>query len=119
MAVRRRVDNLQEFHEKRNREAAASNAAAFLFVMLAESGQIDDTDIAAHAAIFPLWEENKPHTVGCMRRCPLCNDVFRCVDPPPVSERARNSRIPPSKADKFWQKVSADAACIDEGGEKV
>ncbi|MCL2616905.1 MAG: hypothetical protein FWD96_04590 [Defluviitaleaceae bacterium] len=87
--------------------AAAKEAAVFLFVKMAENGQLDDTDIAAHAAIFPLWVENTLHQKGCLRRCPLCGDVFRCIDPPPVSPQARNSRIPPSTATRFWERVGA------------
>jgi len=113
--IRRRFTNLKEFWERRNREAAAIDAAAALFINAAEGGQLPAENIAANAAIFPLWIENTPHSKGCLRRCPICGDVFRCIDPPPVSPQARNSRIPPSEAHRFWERVAAECAdpCAD------
>lgn len=104
--IRRRVTNLQEHRAIREREAAAIDATTALFIQAAESGQVPIEQIAARAAIFPLWEENTPHNVGCLRRCPLSGDVFRCINPPPVSPQARNSRIPPSQADRFWECIN-------------
>ena len=106
--IRRRITDLKKHKEKRSQEAAAIQAAAFLFIQAAEGGQISTSDITANAAVFPIWVENTQYNKGCLRRCPLCGDVFRCIEPPPVSERARNSRIPPSQAPKFWDKVSGE-----------
>jgi len=104
--IRRRHTSKEQL-ERINRERAAIEAAAFLFLKMAESGQLEQTAITAHAALIPMWEENTPHRVGCLRRCPICGDIFKCIDPPPVSERARNSRIPPSEAPRFWELVAA------------
>ena len=108
--IRRRISDLAKHREKYRQQAAAIDAAAFLFIQAAEGGQLSTADIAAHAAIFPLWEENTPHNRGCLRRCPENNGVYRCIDPPPVSPQARNSRIPPSQAERFWERVEVDEA---------
>jgi len=106
--IRRRISNLINHRTKREREKAAIEAATALFITAAESGQLPAETIAAHAAVIPLWVENTPHTKGCLRRCTVSGEVFRCIDPPPVSPQARNSRIPPSQADRFWERVGDD-----------
>jgi len=104
--IRRRITDLGEHRARQEREAAAIEAAAVLFISAAEGGQIQADAIVANAAIFPLWEGNQPHKKGCLRRCIGSGEVFRCIDPPPVSPQARNSRIPPSEAPRFWERVT-------------
>lgn len=103
--IRRRITDLAKHQEKRRQETAAIEAAAFMFIQAAESGRLAAADIAAHADIFPLWEENTPHSRGCLRRCPENKGVYRCTNPPSISPQARNSRIPPSEAPRFWERV--------------
>jgi len=111
--IRRRTTNLREHRINREREQAAIKAAAALFITAAENGQLPIATIVDNAAIFPVWEENTPHIVGCLRRCSISGEVYRCIDPPLVSPQARNSRIPPSQATRFWERVEENG--IKEG----
>lgn len=92
--------------ESLEQRAAAGTALPLVFRQMAESGGLDDGAIAAHATLFPRWEEGARYEKGSLRRCSLCGDVFRCIDPP-TGGRARGSQ-PPSKSPRSWQRVGAD-----------
>ena len=116
--TRRRITDLLKFWERRNRVELSREATNRFLIQVAENGNMKEADIAKMAAIFPLWEENTPHTKGCLRRCPQDEAVYRCIDPPPVSPQARNSRIPPSQAERFWERVG-DAEMPAEGSDAI
>ncbi len=58
-------------------QTSLEQAASISFVLMAESGTIDDVTATEHADLFAEWQSGISYTVGCMRRY---NDIlYKCV----------------------------------------
>jgi len=87
-----------------NRETAIQSATVFMFRQMAEAGEIDNATIAAHTALFDLWDKEKGVSKGCIRICPEAEKPFRCIEPP--SPKARTAPKPPSKNLAKWEAIA-------------
>ena len=105
MSVQHRVTCLRELRARKDREAAIQSATALVFQKMAESGGLDDSIIAAHSALFDIWQEGIRHEEGCIRICPKDGELYRCIRTP--NQAAKSSKNAPSMAKANW-------ALIDE-----
>jgi len=102
MSVKTKKVSLKELNEKKRYEQQRNDAAAIAFVVMAESGQIDDVTAAEQSALFAEWAPNIAYAVGNLR---LYNGVlYRCV-------QAHTSQTgwEPSVAVSLWA-VTSDPA---------
>ena len=74
---RLREDSVKAMSEKRAYEEQRQNAAAIAFVVLAESGSIDDVTASEQATLFSEWVPGVKYAVGQLRR--YGDTLYRCV----------------------------------------
>ena len=68
---------------------------------------------------IPLWVANTHYEIGDLRICPEDGLIYRHIEQPAISPQARNSRIPPSQATRFWEcLLLADSNFDDNDGKQ-
>ena len=72
-----REDSVQSLSKERAYKEQRENAAAIAFVVLAESGQIDDVTASEQTALFSEWSPGVNYTVGQLRQ--YDGILYRCV----------------------------------------
>lgn len=77
MSVEYTQNSLKEINEAKLYAQQREDAAAIAFVVLAESGQIDDVTASEQSALFAQWEPGVNYTVGNLRRYE--GTLYRCV----------------------------------------
>ena len=104
---RLREDSVKAMSEKRAYEEQRQNAAAIAFVVLAESGSIDDVTASEQATLFSEWVPGVKYAVGQLRR--YGDTLYRCVQ-----EHTSQEGWEPDKAASLW---SATSDPSEEGPE--
>ena len=66
--TRLKEDSVKAMSEQRIYEEQRQNAAAIAFVVLAESGSIDNVTASEQAALFSEWVPGVKYAVGQLRR---------------------------------------------------
>ena len=103
MGVRRlKEDSVKAMSEQRIYEEQRQNAAAIAFVVLAESGSIDNVTASEQATLFSEWVPGVKYIVGQLRR--YGNTLLRCVQ-----EHTSQEGWEPDKAASLWA-VTSDPA---------
>ena len=102
MGVQCDKKSLKELHEARNYLRQRDDAAAIAFVVLAESGQIDNVTASEQSLLFAEWEPSVNYTPGQLRR--YGGTLYRCV-------QAHTSQTgwEPDKTPALWA-VTSDPA---------
>lgn len=102
MGVYNENKSLKELHEARNYLQQRDDAAAIAFVVLAESGQIDNVTASEQSLLFAEWEPGVKYTKGQLRRYE--GTLYRCV-------QAHTSQTgwEPDKTPALWA-VTSDPA---------
>lgn len=94
----------QRLRERRQREqmfakqALIERANAITFVLLAESGKVDEMTATEHSDLFADWASNIGYTVGALRR--YNGALYRCIQ----SHTSLNGWTPDVSA-ALWAKV--------------
>ncbi len=96
---RLREDSVKAMSEKRAYEEQRQNAAAIAFVVLAESGSIDDVTASEQATLFSEWVPGVKYAVGQLRR--YGDTLYRCVQ-----EHTSQEGWEPDKAASLWSATS-------------
>lgn len=99
---RLREDSVKAMSEKRAYEEQRQNAAAIAFVVLAESGSIDDVTASEQSALFSDWVPGVKYAVGQLRR--YGDTLYRCVQ-----EHTSQEGWEPDKAASLWSATSDPA----------
>jgi hypothetical protein len=99
---RLREDSVKAMSEKRAYEEQRQNAAAIAFVVLAESGSIDDVTASEQATLFSEWVPGVKYAVGQLRR--YGDTLYRCVQ-----EHTSQEGWEPDKAASLWSATSDPA----------
>lgn len=99
---RLREDSVKAMSEKRAYEEQRKNAAAIAFVVLAESGSIDDVTASEQSALFSEWVPGVKYAVGQLRR--YGDTLYRCVQ-----EHTSQEGWEPDKAASLWSATSDPA----------
>ena len=99
---RLREDSVKAMSEKRAYEEQRQNAAAIAFVVLAESGSIDDVTASEQSALFSEWAPGVKYAVGQLRR--YGDTLYRCVQ-----EHTSQEGWEPDKAASLWSATSDPA----------
>lgn len=99
---RLREDSVKAMSEKRAYEEQRQNAAAIAFVVLAESGSIDDVTASEQATLFSEWVPGVKYAVGQLRR--YGDTLYRCVQ-----EHTSQEGWDPDKAASLWSATSDPA----------
>lgn len=99
---RLREDSVKAMSEKRAYEEQRQNAAAIAFVVLAESGSIDDVTASEQATLFSEWVSGVKYAVGQLRR--YGDTLYRCVQ-----EHTSQEGWEPDKAASLWSATSDPA----------
>ena len=99
---RLREDSVKAMSEKRAYEEQRQNAAAIAFVVLAESGSIDDVTASEQSALFSEWVPGVKYAVGQLRR--YGDTLYRCVQ-----EHTSQEGWEPDKAASLWSATSDPA----------
>lgn len=71
--------SLDELRCKQRREQQTVSAMTAAFIVLAESGQIDDVTATENADTFAEWVVGVDYTIGNIRR--YSGKLYRCVQP--------------------------------------
>lgn len=102
MSVRVEEKSLKEVKKVERYKRQRENAAAIAFVILAESGQIDDVTASEQSMLFEQWEPNMNYTVGNLRQ--HGEKLYRCV-------QAHTSQVgwEPDVASSLWA-ITSDPA---------
>jgi len=103
MALQFRQTDMKKHNTQRDEEVAFRSAVSLIFTQQAEAGIFPSEAIAAHASLIAVWDADAPLTVGCIRRCPDSDALFRCIEPP--NPRARTVPKPPSLDAAGWEPV--------------
>ena len=98
---RLREDSVKAMSEKRAYEEQRQNAAAIAFVVLAESGSIDDVTASEQATLFSEWVPGVKYAVGQLRR--YGDTLYRCVQ-----EHTSQEGWEPDKAASLWSATSEE-----------
>lgn len=77
MGVRSTNHSLKEMNEVKRYTQQREDAAALAFVVLAESGQIDDVTASERAMLFAAWAPSVNYAVGQLRQ--HNGTLYRCV----------------------------------------
>lgn len=77
MSVHFTKDSIRKLNEAKLYTRQREEAAAIAFVVLAESGQIDDVTATERYTLFLSWEPNIRYTAGQLRR--YNGILYRCV----------------------------------------
>ena len=77
MSVKWKKTSVKAQREARTYAQQREDAAAIAFVMLAESGQIDNVTASEQSLLFAEWEPGVNYTVGQLRR--YGDTLYRCV----------------------------------------
>lgn len=77
MGIQSNNVSLKALNAERRYKQQREDAAAIAFVVLAESGQIDDVTASEQAALFAEWSPNIAYTVGQLRQ--YNGALYRCV----------------------------------------
>lgn len=77
MGIQSNNVSLKALNAERRYKQQREDAAAIAFVVLAESGQIDDVTASEQAALFAEWTPNIAYTVGQLRQ--YNGALYRCV----------------------------------------
>ena len=93
---------MKAMSEQRIYEEQRQNAAAIAFVVLAESGSIDNVTASEQAALFSEWVPGVKYAVGQLRR--YGDTLYRCVQ-----EHTSQEGWEPDKAASLWA-VTSDPA---------
>lgn len=93
-------------------EKAAENAAAIAFVVLAETGQIDDVTASEQSILFAAWEPDVAYTVGQLRKYE--GKLYRCVQ----AHTSQNG-WEPDKTASLWALTSDPAEEWPEWSQPV
>ena len=99
---RLREDSVKAMSEKRAYAEQRQNAAAIAFVVLAESGSIDDVTASEQATLFSEWVPGVKYAVGQLRR--YGDTLYRCVQ-----EHTSQEGWEPDKAASLWSATSDPA----------
>lgn len=99
---RLREDSVKAMSEKRAYEEQRQNAAAIAFVVLAESGSIDDVTASEQATLFSEWVPGVKYAVGQLRR--YGDTLYRCVQ-----EHTSQEGWELDKAASLWSATSDPA----------
>ena len=100
--TRLKEDSVKAMSEQRIYEEQRQNAAAIAFVVLAESGRIDNVTASEQAALFSEWVPGVKYAVGQLRR--YGDTLYRCVQ-----EHTSQEGWEPDKAASLWA-VTSDPA---------
>lgn len=94
--------SLKELREQELYRRQRDAAAAIAFVILAESGQIDDVTAAEQSLLFEKWEPKVDYSVGNLRQ--YGEGLYRCV-------QAHTSQMgwEPDVTTSLW-KITSDPA---------
>lgn len=77
MGIKATNKSLKEINEAKRYEQQRNDAAAIAFVVLAESGQVDDVTASEQSMLFAAWVPGVDYSVGQLRQH---NGVlYRCV----------------------------------------
>ena len=77
MGIKATNKSLKEINEAKRYEQQRNDAAAIAFVVLAESGQVDDVTASEQSMLFAAWVSGVAYSVGQLRQH---NGVlYRCV----------------------------------------
>ena len=77
MGIKATNKSLKEINEAKRYEQQRNDAAAIAFVVLAESGQVDDVTASEQSMLFAAWVPGVAYSVGQLRQH---NGVlYRCV----------------------------------------
>lgn len=77
MGIKATNYSLKEINEAKRYEKQRNDAAAIAFVVLAESGQVDDVTASEQSMLFAAWVPNVAYTVGQLRQ--YGGILYRCV----------------------------------------
>lgn len=97
-----REDSVKAMSAERSYKEQRENAAAIAFVVLAESGQIDDVTASEQSALFAGWEPGINYTSGSLRQ--YDGILYRCVQ----AHTSQEGWEPPAAA-SLWS-ATADPA---------
>lgn len=102
MSLRWKKDSVKDLRQAVNYAKQREDAAAIAFVVLAESGSIDDVTASEQPLLFAEWEQNVSYTVGQLRR--YGDKLYKCV-------QAHTSQAgwEPDKAASLWS-ITSDPA---------
>ncbi len=93
-------------------EKAAESAAAIAFVVLSETGQIDDVTASVQSILFAAWEPDVAYTVGQLRKYE--GKLYRCVQ-----AHTSQDGWEPDKAASLWALTSDPAEEWPEWSQPV
>lgn len=77
MGIKATNKSLKEINEAKRYEQQRNDAAAIAFVVLAESGQVDDVTASEQSMLFASWVTGVAYTVGQLRQ--YNGALYRCV----------------------------------------
>lgn len=97
-----RNDSVKDLSQKRTYAQQRENAAAIAFVVLAESGQIDNVTASEQAALFAPWTPGVKYEVGNLRQ--YNGTLYRCVQ-----EHTSQEDWTPDAAASLWSATSDPA----------
>ena len=97
MAITHNQTDLLKLKQNRKKAQAVQSATALIFNIMAENGEISNTDITAHAALCEIWQAGL-YRKGNIRRCPQDNQPYRCT-------HNNHSTTAPSKDTNCWAKI--------------
>ena len=102
MSVEYTANSLKAINAAKLYAKQREDAAAIAFVVLAESGQIDDVTASEQSTLFAQWEPGINYTKGNLRR--YGGTLYRCV-------QAHKSQAgwEPDKAASLWAVTSNPA----------
>lgn len=97
-----RNDSVKELSEKRAYAQQRESAAAIAFVVLAESGQIDNITASEQSSLFSPWAPGINYTAGNLRQ--YGGVLYRCVQ----DHKSQEGWEPPAAA-SLWSATSDPA----------
>ena len=103
MSVRVEDKSLREVRALERYKRQREDAAAIAFVVLAESGQIDDITASEQSTLFEQWKPNMNYTVGNLRQ--HGEKLYRCVQ----AHTSQEGWEPSEATSSLW-KITSDPA---------
>lgn len=77
MGIKATNHSLKEINEAKRYEQQLNDAAAIAFVVLAESGQVDDVTASEQSMLFAAWVPGVDYSAGQLRQ--YNSILYRCV----------------------------------------
>ena len=75
MGIKATNKSLKEINEAKRYEQQRNDAAAIAFVVLAESGQVDDVTASEQSMLFAAWVPGVAYSVGQLRLGARCGHI--------------------------------------------